>query len=192
MSGSYSSQCLWSKLMAVCLPFSLLPPLLWFFFKYKCVSRSFQTELITKSTTTTCWEATQRVTVAKLTRLTHKIATQLHVVADSCSNCSSHSRQPVRKLLYTPTYTISTYFFLTQRQLCCLFQSNISFFSNRCSMSNILFLSTAPSTYAVTFMYLFSCFLLKSCVKDHWKNHTDMMWHENHLFEASKCTPVCI
>jgi hypothetical protein len=42
--------------------------------------------------------------VAKLTRLTHKIAIQLHLVADSCTICSSRSRWPVRKFLDTPTY----------------------------------------------------------------------------------------
>jgi hypothetical protein len=41
---------------------------------------------------------------AKLTRRTHKIAIQLHLVADSCTICSSRSRQPVRKLLDTPSY----------------------------------------------------------------------------------------
>jgi hypothetical protein len=40
----------------------------------------------------------------KRTRLTHKIAIQLHLVADSCTICSSHSRRPVRKLLDTPWY----------------------------------------------------------------------------------------
>jgi hypothetical protein len=44
---------------------------------------------------------------AKLTRLTHKIAIQLHLVAESCTICSSHSRQ-VRKLLDTPSYSLST------------------------------------------------------------------------------------
>jgi len=38
---------------------------------------------------------------AKPTRLTHKIAIQLHFVADSCTTCSSHSGRPVRKLLDT-------------------------------------------------------------------------------------------
>jgi hypothetical protein len=41
---------------------------------------------------------------AKLTRLTHKIAIQLHVVAESCTICSSRSRRRVRKLLDTPSY----------------------------------------------------------------------------------------
>jgi len=40
----------------------------------------------------------------KLTRLTHKIAIQLHLVAESCSICSSRSRRPVRKLMNTPSY----------------------------------------------------------------------------------------
>jgi len=41
---------------------------------------------------------------AKLTRLTHKIAIQLHLVAESCTICSSRSRWPVRKFLDTPSY----------------------------------------------------------------------------------------
>jgi hypothetical protein len=41
---------------------------------------------------------------AKLTRLTHKIAIQLHLVAESCTICSSRSRRPVQKLLNTPSY----------------------------------------------------------------------------------------
>jgi len=42
----------------------------------------------------------------KLTILTHKIAIQLHLVAKSCTICSSRSRRPVRKLLDTPSYII--------------------------------------------------------------------------------------
>jgi hypothetical protein len=41
---------------------------------------------------------------AKLTRLTHKIVIQLHVVAESCAICSYGSRRPVRKLLVTLSY----------------------------------------------------------------------------------------
>jgi hypothetical protein len=41
---------------------------------------------------------------AKLTRLTHKIAIQLHLVAESCNICSSRSRRPVRKFLDTLPY----------------------------------------------------------------------------------------
>jgi hypothetical protein len=44
--------------------------------------------------------------VAKLTRLIHKIATQLHIVAESCTICGSRSRWPVRKLLDTLSYYI--------------------------------------------------------------------------------------
>jgi hypothetical protein len=40
---------------------------------------------------------------AELTRLTHEIALQLHLVAESCTTCSSRSRRPVRKLLDTPS-----------------------------------------------------------------------------------------
>jgi hypothetical protein len=41
---------------------------------------------------------------AKLTRLTHQIAIQLHLVAERCTICSSRSRRPVRKLLDTSWY----------------------------------------------------------------------------------------
>jgi len=41
---------------------------------------------------------------AKLTRLSHKIAIQLHLVAESCIICSSRSRRPDWKLLDTPLY----------------------------------------------------------------------------------------
>jgi hypothetical protein len=41
---------------------------------------------------------------AKLTILTHKILIQLHLVAESCTICSSHSRGQVRKLLDIPLY----------------------------------------------------------------------------------------
>jgi hypothetical protein len=53
----------------------------------------------------TRWETTQSVMAAKHTRLTHKIAIQLHLVAESCIICSSRSRRPVRKLLDTPSYS---------------------------------------------------------------------------------------
>jgi len=42
--------------------------------------------------------------VAKLTRLTLKIAIQLHLVEESCIICSSCSRWPVQKLLDIPSY----------------------------------------------------------------------------------------
>jgi hypothetical protein len=73
---------------------------------YDGVSKSFRIESITKYTPTrdTRWEAKQRVMAAKLTKLTHKIAIQLHLLAESCTICSSRSRQPVRKLSDTPSY----------------------------------------------------------------------------------------
>jgi len=40
---------------------------------------------------------------AKLTRLPHKIAVQLHIVAESYTICSSGSRRSVRKLLVAPS-----------------------------------------------------------------------------------------
>jgi hypothetical protein len=66
--------------------------------------------VITKQTTTTTntrREATQRVMAAKLTRLSHKIPIQLHLVAESYTTCSSCSRWPVRKLLDTLSYILS-------------------------------------------------------------------------------------
>jgi hypothetical protein len=39
----------------------------------------------------------------KLTRLTHKISIKLHLMAESCTICSSRSRRPDRKLLDTPS-----------------------------------------------------------------------------------------
>jgi hypothetical protein len=68
---------------------------------YEGVSKSFRTESMTKYTLTfgiTCWEATWRVIATKLIRLTHKIAIQLHLVAESCTSFSSLSRRPVRKI----------------------------------------------------------------------------------------------
>jgi hypothetical protein len=41
------------------------------------------------------------VIATKLTKLTHKIAIQLHLLAKSCTIHSSRSRRPVRKLLDT-------------------------------------------------------------------------------------------
>jgi hypothetical protein len=70
------------------------------------VSKSFRNESIKKytlTTTNTRWEETQSVMAAKLTRLTHKIAIQMHLVAESCTICSSRSRWPVQKLLDIPS-----------------------------------------------------------------------------------------
>jgi hypothetical protein len=77
------------------------------YFIYESVSKSFRTDSITKytlATINTCWEATKRVMAANLIRVTHKIAIQLHLVAESSIIWSSRSRQPVRKLLDTPSY----------------------------------------------------------------------------------------
>jgi len=41
---------------------------------------------------------------AKLTKLTHKIAIQLHLGAEGCTICSSRTRRPVRKLLDTTSH----------------------------------------------------------------------------------------
>jgi hypothetical protein len=74
---------------------------------YGGVPKSFRTESIKKYTLAcgiTRWEATQRVMAAKYTRMIHKIAIQLHLVAESCTICSSRFRRLVRKLLDTPSY----------------------------------------------------------------------------------------
>jgi hypothetical protein len=57
------------------------------------------------TTINTRWETIQRVLAEKLARLTHDMAIQLHLVAESCTICSSRLRRPVRKLLVTPSYT---------------------------------------------------------------------------------------
>jgi hypothetical protein len=59
-----------------------------------------------------------KIMAAKLTRLTHRIAIQLHLVAESCTICSSSSRRPIRKFLFTPSYADCNppnkcYFFLS-------------------------------------------------------------------------------
>jgi len=51
---------------------------------------------------------------AKLTRLTHKIVIQLYLVAESCTTCSSYSKQAVQKLLDMPSYFFSTNAIITQ------------------------------------------------------------------------------
>jgi hypothetical protein len=87
---------------------------------YEGVSTSFRTESITKymlTTINTHWEATQRIMEAKLTRLTHKIAIQLQLVAESCAICSSRSSQPVWKLLDTSSYRLSCWYYSPNRCL---------------------------------------------------------------------------
>jgi hypothetical protein len=72
------------------------------------VSKSFRTKSIKKYTfiiINTRWEATQSVMAAKLTRLTHQIAIQLLLAAETYTIFSFRSRWPVRKLLDTPSHT---------------------------------------------------------------------------------------
>jgi hypothetical protein len=40
--------------------------------------------------------------------MTHKIAIQLHLIAESCNICSSHFRRPVRKLLVYPCVSVAS------------------------------------------------------------------------------------
>jgi hypothetical protein len=61
---------------------------------YEGVSKSFRTKPITKYTLrimNTPYEATRRVMLTKLTRMTHKIAIQLNLMAESCAICISGS-----------------------------------------------------------------------------------------------------
>jgi len=46
----------------------------------------------------------QMVMAAKLTRMTHRIVTQLHLVAESYTICSSSPMRPFRKLLDITSY----------------------------------------------------------------------------------------
>jgi hypothetical protein len=59
------------------------------------------------TTINTCWEATRRVMAAKFTRLTHKIAIRLHLVAESCNICNFRFRRQVRKLLDIPSLSVN-------------------------------------------------------------------------------------
>jgi len=85
--------------------FHICPPLTQRMYEY--ITKSFRTKSITKymiTTINTSWDAAQRVMAAKLTRLTHKVVIQLHIVAKSCNICSSRSGRPVRKLLDTLSF----------------------------------------------------------------------------------------
>jgi hypothetical protein len=61
---------------------------------------------LTRTTINIRWEATQRVMAVELTGLNQKIGTKLHLVAESCTICSSRSRRPVRNLFVTPSYWV--------------------------------------------------------------------------------------
>jgi hypothetical protein len=71
---------------------------------YPKVSRLSRSKVNNNNNNNNRSEATQGVVAAKLTRLTHKTAMQLHLVPENCTTCSSRSRRPVRKLLDTPSY----------------------------------------------------------------------------------------
>jgi len=53
---------------------------------------------------------------AKLTRQTHKVAIQLHLVAQSCTICSSCSRQSVWKLFDVPLYMVKIWILSLPRE----------------------------------------------------------------------------
>jgi hypothetical protein len=93
-------------------------------------------------TINTRWDTTQSVMVAKLTRPTHKIVIQLHLMAESCTICSSGSRRPVQKLLDTP----SKHIYVSDR-----FPFNSGSYS---------WIKIFNSTYAHVFMYRWPSTLL--------------------------------
>jgi len=75
--------------------------------------------------------------VAKFTRLTHKIAIQLNLMAEGCTSCSSRSRRTVRKLLDTLPYLCVSLFPHNKRQLTDLNNGDVrTEFVNVISMSN--------------------------------------------------------
>jgi hypothetical protein len=91
-------------------------------------AETFRTESVTKATTiNTRWEATQSVLAEKLSRLTHKIAIQLHLVAGNCTICSSRSRRPVRKLSDTPSYMLYGLDHPTSVVCLCCVKVNVSY-----------------------------------------------------------------
>jgi hypothetical protein len=76
------------------------------------------------TTINTRCEAIQKVMAAKLTRLAHRMAIQLHLMAESYTICSSHSRWPVRKLFDIPSYIgiisgLYTFKYLCQKSKLC-------------------------------------------------------------------------
>jgi hypothetical protein len=83
-------------------------------FTYGGVSKSFWTESIRVYMLTfgiSRLESTQRVMAVNLTRLTHKMAIQLNLVAEGCTICSLGSGWQVRKLLDTLSYITKTLLF---------------------------------------------------------------------------------
>jgi hypothetical protein len=81
---------------------------------WESISKSFRTQSITKCMLTiinTRWEAIQRVIAAKLPRLTHKMALQLHLVSESCNICSSRSRRRPESFGYILVFVIPEFQF---------------------------------------------------------------------------------
>jgi hypothetical protein len=140
---------------------------------YEGVCRSFQTELIMKymlTTINTCWEATQSVMVVKLTRLTHKIVIQVHLVSESCTICSSRSSQPVWKLFgCTPVYY--SYF-------------HTAGISLSVYMGRIMWVQRK----------IHGCWLYVSCISFDVKGSLcvfSKLWHEGNIF-CSDLEPLCL
>jgi hypothetical protein len=133
---------------------------------YEGVSESFRTESIMRYKLTrinTRWETTQRVMAAKLTRLTHKIAIQLHLVAESCTICSCRSRLPVGKLLDTPSYTMVTPLYEKLLQFC--FKDTVFRICFMLSTKFVIEVTACSSWFTVIKLKLMYLFMLrdKSC-----------------------------
>jgi hypothetical protein len=86
----------------------------------------------------------------KLTRLTHKIVIQLHLVAESSTICSSRSRRPVRKLLDTASYIFLNAFYA-------MLNSSLILILIYCTYKlNVAKLITLQSFHRIKFIYNFS------------------------------------
>jgi hypothetical protein len=100
---------------------------------------------------------------AKLTRLTHKTA------AESCTICTSRSRRPVRKLLYTPFYF----------QMLCKFNRVTALFSICSVLSSqlCLWITRLKDVYSFECKFLvLCCFIIssysfiRSSVREDWRH----------------------
>jgi hypothetical protein len=92
----------------------------------------------------------------KLTRLTHEIAIQRRLVAESYIICSSLSRRPVRKLLDTPSYVfmfwVEILFVHSLHELLelCNTMRDLKF-SRRWRYEVVVFQAVTPCTYMVVY-----------------------------------------
>jgi hypothetical protein len=112
------------------------------------------------TTINTRWEATQSVMAAKLTRLTHKVAIQLQLVAESCTICNSRSRRPVRKLLDAPLYDSEFYISISEVIVYIFSFVNDLFLNEFCRTMWYPFSSPPSCLRSVIQEERFSCYLI--------------------------------